>query len=452
MRYSTGLRPILCGFFICVALLLQPTVTGDDGEAVTFTPLEQKRIFQHALPELTPDPSNRYGDLPAAAHLGRYLFFDRRFSRNKQVSCATCHLPQLSFADGRPLGIGLAELERHSQSLWNTAYNRWFFWDGRADSLWSQALKPMEDEREFGADRLQIAHAVYADDALRAAYESLFGAMPPLDRSDRFPQNARPMPAQPQHPLHRAWQTIAPQDRLWVNRVFANLGKAIAAYERRLISRNSPFDRFLQGLRENDPHQQAALTPSAQRGLKLFIGKANCRLCHSGPNFSDGEFHNTGIPPAGGGQPLDPGRYAGIDLVVNDPFNAAGAFSDAPGGDRARQLSLIKRDSEHWGQFKTPGLRNVALTAPYMHQGQFPTLRRVIDFYADLDQAVFAGHHREPFLQPIQLDEGERADLVIFLESLNGENLDPQWLTAPESPGYAEGTANAAESKNPPRN
>ena len=172
MRHPTRLKPNFCGIFLFVALLLSPVFPSGGEETSAFSPLEKKRIFQHALPELTADPSNRYGDLPAAAHLGRYLFFDGRFSQNKQISCAPCPLPQRGFADGRPLGVGLRKLKRHSQSLWNTAYNRWFFWDGRTDSLWAQALKPMEDEREFGGNRLQIVHAVYADQALRAGYES----------------------------------------------------------------------------------------------------------------------------------------------------------------------------------------------------------------------------------------------------------------------------------------
>ena len=229
---------------------------------------------------------------------------------------------------------------------------------------------------------------------------------------------------------------MSEQDREAVNRIFANLGKAIAAYERKLVSRRSPFDRFAEGLATGDVERMnAALSPSAQRGLELFISpRAGCTLCHNGPNFSDGEFHSIGVPPAGGGLPTDPGRYVGVEVLRRDPFNALGSFSDAPDGSTAARTGSIANGPHNWGNFKTPTLRNVARTAPYMHQGQFATLDEVLHYYSTLEGAVQLDHHQEQILKPLQLSEQEREDLRAFLESLTDEGIDPALLEAPDAP------------------
>jgi cytochrome c peroxidase len=213
-----------------------------------------------------------------------------------------------------------------------------------------------------------------------------------------------------------------------INRVFANLGKAIAAFERRIVSRRSPFDRFAEGLRDGDPEKLRALSPPAQRGLRTFVGRGNCRLCHSGPNFTDGEFHSVGVPERA--SYVDYARLRGIHEVVRDPFNGIGPYSD----DRsAGPVRFLPRET-HQGhnQFKTPTLRNVAETAPYMHNGSFPTLEAVVRFYSTREGARFSRHHTESILRPLDLTGREVADLVAFLESLTGEPLDPA-LTRPPS-------------------
>lgn len=420
---------------IIVMAASSAAVAASQDDAARFTSEERRLIAQHVAQPMPSDPTNRFTDDPAAAHLGQYLFYDTRFSSNGEVSCATCHDPAKGFSDGKQVGEGVGTLTRHSQSLWNAAANHWFFWDGRADSLWAQALQPMEHPLEADGSRLAIAHAVHDDPALRQAYERIFGSMPGLDDAARFPAAGRPALSaddESHEPLHRAWASMASEDQAAVNRLFVNLAKAIAAYERRLVSTDSPFDRFARDLQQGVPSSQLSLT--AQRGLKLFIGRANCRLCHAGANFTDGEFHLTGVPPLGGGPLHDAGRYDGARLVQNDPFNAPGPFSDDPDGRASRRVRFLRRSPEQWGQFKTPGLRHVAESPPYMHQGQFESLEAVVRFYSTLEGARSGGHHREAFFQPLNLSEEEVADLVAFLESLTGARLPEHLLRQPVSP------------------
>ncbi len=406
-------------------------------DAITFADEERTRILQHSpLPEPPIDATNRFVNDERAARFGQFIFHDTRFSSNNAVSCATCHDPTKGFGDGRRLPFGIRVIDRHSQSLWNMAYNRWFFWDGRADSLWSQALIPFEHVDEMGGDRTAIAKAIQKDRSLRKAYEANFGRMPSLNDSRRFPARAMPVPASPGDPRDAAWQGMSESDRHAVNEVFANVGKALAAYQVQLVSRDSPFDRFAEGLRDGDASKMNAISDSAKRGLKIFVGRGNCRLCHSGPNFTDGEFHSVGPRVLGGGEPTDAGRFKGIDSLKSSPFNAAGAFSDDPAGPVAQRLGALVNPPENWGQFKTPSLRSVATSAPYMHEGQYLTLDEVIEHYSTLADAGPNGlaHHREKILQPLNLSEQEKADLKAFLESLTGAPLPASLLKKPKSP------------------
>ncbi|MBM3990292.1 MAG: hypothetical protein FJ298_04710 [Planctomycetes bacterium] len=360
------------------------------------------------LAEPRPNPTNRFADDARAARLGQRLFFDARFSANGSVSCASCHAPDLGFADGKSLSTGLGRTTRHSPSLWNVAQQRWLFWDGRADSLWAQAVQPLENPKEMGFDRVSLGHALRGDAELEREYEELFGALPDVTT---WPAHAAP--SEDGSELAAAWQRMDPQAQRAASRVAANFGKALEAYERRLQRGDAPFDRFVAGAAQ-------ALSESARRGWKLFAGRGNCRSCHAGPAFTDGEFHNIGIPPLAGGKADDPARYAGIDLVRADPFNARGEFSDAREDERALELETLERSPQNFGEYRTPSLRNVALTAPYMHQGQLKTLAEVVNFYSTLEGATPIGHHQEQVLQPLKLSASEAADLVAFLESLTG--------------------------------
>lgn len=429
-----------------LALALLVALPGEDTDPPRFDARETRRILAHTgLPGPPPDPTNAVGDDPRAAALGQFLFFDPRLSRDGSVSCATCHDPRRGFSDGVPIGEGLGPGRRHTMTLWNAAYQRWLFWDGRADSLWAQALRPIESENELGSSRVDAARLVHDDPLLRTAYEAIFGSLPDLDDAERFPPGARPVPGEPGHPSARAWNAMRDADREAIDRVFASLGKSIAAYERRLVSPSSPFDRFAARLERGEATSDTDYPAAARRGLRLFAGRGNCRLCHVGPNLSDGEFHDTGVAPRKGGPLRDPARYEGIPAVLADPFNAAGAHSDDPEGPRARELRYLARTSEAWGQFRTPTLRNVARTAPYMHEGQLATLEDVVRFYSTLEGAAPAGHHGEQLLVPLDLTEREIADLVAFLETLTDESVDPALLEAPASPFPASRAPESAQ-------
>lgn len=386
------------------------------------------------LPPPPPDPTNRVADDAAAAILGQFLFFDQRLSRNGSISCSTCHDPARGFSDGLSLPNTLGLGARHTPGILNVAQGRWFFWDGRADSLWSQALGPLENPVEMGFSRLELLHLFAADPDLRTAYNTLFGALPPTQDAQRFPQVARPDPGQPDSAHHLAWIAMAAADRHAVNVFYSNAGKAIAAYERKLHSADAPFDRFVAGVRSGDQEQLAALDDAQRRGLALFMNRGRCTLCHLGPAFSDSEFHNTSAPPLGGGELRDTGRYGGIPLLQSDPFNAAGLYSDERAGTAAQRVQRVLPSSETWGEFKTPTLRDVARRPPYMHQGQFADLAAVIEFYSSLEGAAGRNHHAEQILVPLLLSAQEKAELQAFLESLNGRLPPQNLMRQPASP------------------
>ncbi|MEE2887879.1 MAG: cytochrome-c peroxidase, partial [Planctomycetota bacterium] len=230
-----------------------------------------------------PSPTNRFADNPKAAQFGRQLFFDSRLSSNGQISCATCHDPAKDFTDGRATARGLGETTRNTPTILNAAHGFWAFWDGRADSLWAQALGPIEHPAEMGSSRGALWQLVRTDAALRSRYQEIFAALPSLETAN-LPPHAKPGTP--------GWDALPIGDRHILDSFFANLGKAIAAFERTLQTSDAPFDHFARGLREGRQDLVDALSPAAQRGLKLFLGRGQCTLCHFGPNFSDGEFHN----------------------------------------------------------------------------------------------------------------------------------------------------------------
>ncbi len=368
------------------------------------------------LPERPPpNLTNRVADDPTAAVLGQQFFFDARFSKEGTISCATCHSPFHGFADVEATSLGNGRGTRNTPTLLNVAYNRWQFWDGRAETLWAQALIALEGETEQAGTRLQYAHLIKTH--YEAGYETIFGPLPDLSDRERFPMDGKP--GDP------AFEAMSEADRLAVNTVFANIGKAIEAYERLLISGNAPFDRYVAG-------DTAAITAEAQRGLKIFIGKGVCVLCHGTPFFRDDNFHNLGIPQ--GTLPPDTGRFSGISELLADPFNTASVYSDAPDGAAARRSAFLEPRLEHQGEFKTPTLRNVALTPPYFHTGDFPTLEAVVDFNdAGGRTNAFEGRSTVP-IEPLHLTPAEKAELVAFLKTLTGEPPAAHLLTKPELP------------------
>jgi cytochrome c peroxidase len=278
----------------------------------------------------------------AKVELGRRLFFDARLSRDRAQSCASCHDPEKGFSDGRPRAVGFEgrQLARRSPSVLNAAYNNHQFWDGRASSLEQQAEGPLLAAAEMNMSADLLGARLGAIPEYNRSFQGVFGGSPTLK----------------------------------------NAARAIAAFERTLITPNAPFDAYARGKKD-------ALTFNEKRGLILFIGKAACVQCHNGPTFTDSRFHRLGVQGRTPG-PEDVGRFA------------------VSGHDQDR------------GAFKTPTLRNVCLTAPYMHDGAFKTLEEVVDFY---DRGGDSDPQKSPLIFELGLSQQEKSDLIAFLRSLAGQ-------------------------------
>lgn len=406
---------------LLLAGLLVWTSTPAGEPAAPFTPRERMLLATLSpAPRPAPDSTNRVDGVPAAIALGSALFFDARLSGGGRFSCASCHEPARGWSDGKRVAIGAGTGIRNTPSLWNVAAQRWFFWDGRADSLWSQALKPIERDVEMAGSRLHVAHLLAGDRALRGLYEPLFGALPDLSDARRFPPSGGPQARDEQGQLR--WWAMDGDDRDAVNRIFANVGKALAAFEATLTTGPTPFDRFVAEVSAGVA-QPRAVSASAQRGARLFIGRGNCVLCHAGPLLTNFEFHDTRLPRRAGAPP-DDGRQLAMTSLAEDEFVAPGPYSDDPAGRRAQQLFFLDAEAGSRGHFRTPPLRNVALTAPYGHQGQFATLREVVQHYNRLDDAAEPAdpNHVESLIRPLGLTEDEVDDLLAFLDSLTSDD------------------------------
>lgn len=369
------------------------------------------------LPAPPADPSNAVEGRPEAVALGERLFADARLSKNGRVACASCHDPGRGFQDGLPVGQGVGTGARRTMPIAAAAHGPWLFWDGRKDSLWSQALGPLEDAAEHGANRVQLVRLLQAN--YRGDYERLFGPLPSLQG---VPADAGPLGSAPER---EAWARLSDAQRDAVNRAFANLGKAIAAYERTVSHAESRFDRYVGAVLSGDAQGQQVLTAQEVSGLRLFIGKGQCATCHNGPLLTDHHFHNTGVPQRDASRP-DRGRSAAAARVLDDEFNCLGRYSDAP-ADACQELRFVAADDPGMaGAFKTPGLRNVAERAPYMHAGQFASLEEVVAHYGRSPAATVGhselahagGGHAER--RPIRLSDAQARDLVAFLKTLSG--------------------------------
>jgi cytochrome c peroxidase len=360
-----------------------------------------RSLWIGSLPAVPPDPSNRVADDVRAARFGQQLFFDARLSGNGAVSCATCHQPARRFTDGLPKARAIGTSRRNTPSLVGAAYSPWQYRDGRKDSLWSQALSPLEDPAEQGGNRLRIVELIASDASYRKVYESLFGALPSL------------------------------QDARGINRAFANLGKAIEAYERRLLPGPSRFDEYVAAVLDGNEQLQAATFGNAEiRGLRLFIGAANCTQCHNGPLFTNNEFHNTGILSFPGEVP-DKGRVVGVRELLADPFNCRGDYSDDPQHD-CTELEFVRTGPTLIGAFRTPSLRNTGGTEPYMHKGQLQSLGDVLRHY-NAAPAAMIGHNEA---KPLGLSRRELDDLASFLDTLAAPPATADaWLVPPQGTG-----------------
>jgi cytochrome c peroxidase len=372
--------------------------------AQDFDAAERVKILALSLDRLPPipsDPSNAAINNPTALALGATLFFDTRLSRNGAVACATCHQIAREFQDGIPLGKGVGTMNRRTQPLAGVAWQRHFFWDGRKDSLWSQALAPLEKDVEHGLTRAWVAHFVAKN--FRDRYERVFGPIPDLAG---IPVDAGPFGGEK---AQVAWESLSAEQQGAVNRVFVNVGKMIGAFERSIAHEETRFDRFARALEAGAADDATRLTEQELDGLRLFVGKAGCATCHTGPRFTDDAFHNTGVQ-AGQGLPPDRGLAQGADEAAKDEFACGKGFDDAPVACAALPYKKPAK-----GAFKTPSLRGVASRAPYMHAGQIATLEHVLAHYRAAPNGAFG----QSEVKPLQITDAEAAALIAFLKTLD---------------------------------
>jgi cytochrome c peroxidase len=348
-----------------------------------FTAAERAAILRHGPwpPPPARDAGNALSGRPAAQQLGRALFFEPLLSPGGRVACASCHLPTQALADGRARSVGLAELDRNAPSLWNAGHERWMGWDGAADSLWSQSIRPLLDAREMGASAGHVQRTITGDARLACRFERATGR-----RADALPAEA----------------------------VLVDSAKAIGAWLATLVSPRTPFDDFRDALERGDRRAAARYPLAAQRGLRLFVGRGNCALCHAGPRFSNGEFGDTGLSFFTRPGQVDPGRHGGIEALRASPYHLLSRWADVGDATKTRQVQLQPRN---FGEFKVPPLRHVAQTAPYMHDGQIATLAGVIEHYSTLNEERLHADG-ERILRPLLLSDGEKADLEAFLRTL----------------------------------
>ena len=373
-----------------VACALLPRLGHADDEASVrpvFTDREIRIILTHG-PWMSPvgkDPSNRVSGNREAIELGTRLFFDQRVSGTGTVSCSSCHVPERHWSDNRPRGVGLAEVDRNTPTVANLHGQRWSGWSGAADSLWSQGLRAIVDPRELAATPRHVADLVRKDSDLSCRYQQAFGAAP---------------------------ASIADEA------LFVDVGKTVAAFLETLTSGGTPFDRFREALARGQAPSTTGYSDSAQRGLKIFIGKGGCTSCHSGPNFTSGEFFGTGLSRfAPRGLP-DPGRPDGIRQVLESRFNLLGPYNDDPTGASAERTRRAVAERASPGEFKVPSLRNLMLTAPYGRDGSIDTLAEVVRHYSDIDPLRLASRDWRT-VERLNLTPREQTDLVVFLESLS---------------------------------
>lgn len=405
----SGALALLLG--ISAVVFLTDSPTWSPGEVALL-----RSLSLDALGPLPPDPSNHVADNPDAIALGERLFFDTRFSANGAVSCASCHMPERYFTDGRPFGVGVGVIPLNTMTLIGAAYSPWFTWDGKADSQWAQALLPLENAVEHGGNRTLYAHLVAEHYA--AEYEALFGPLPNLSH---LPRNAGPV----EDPVAAAaWEAMTPEDQDAINRIFANMGKALAAFQRTLLPKPARFDRYVAFLNDDGRSSQPGILSEEEiAGLRLFIGKGQCINCHNGPRFTNDAFHNTGVPAAPG-YPVHRGRIDGVARVQSDLFNCLGPYSDAAPEECTALRFIVTEGDTLPGGMKTPTLRNVAETAPYMHTGQFATLADVIEHYNAGGGLALIGHNE--LHQPLYLTVTEAKQLEAFLRTLTEEPTSPE--------------------------
>lgn len=371
-----------------------------------------------ALGPMPGDPSNRVSRDPGAVALGRALFFDPGLSRTGRIACASCHEPERFFTDGLAKAMGLEQSGRNAPTLVGSGYGKWFTWDGRRDSMWAQAVTPIESLGEMGSTRLEAVRYVLSHAEHGPAYEALFGAAPAALRDAGLPGRAGPFA---DAAAKAAWAALKPETQTAISAAYANIGKTMDAFQRELSPTPSRFDRYARALVGGGAAAaDKILTADERAGLRLFVddSRTQCLRCHNGPLFTNFGFHNadTGsvTPPN-----YDLGRSIGVQAARVDPFNCLGPFSDAPptGCKELRFADTVHTGGRKRGAFKVPTLRNVGATGPYMHDGRFTTLLQVLAHYREPTPPETSRHE----LARTRLTDAEAGQIIAFLNTLTSD-------------------------------
>jgi cytochrome c peroxidase len=305
--------------------------------------------------------------------LGKILFFDKRLSADDTISCATCHDQEKGFADGRVIAVGIKERKgtRNSPTVLNAAFFDTQFWDGRVITLEEQAKQPIINPNEMGMPSHDaLVEKISNISEYKTAFQAVFGT-----------------------------------EKITID----HIARAIASFERTLISFHAPFDRFIAG-------EKDAISASAQRGWKLFQGKARCVTCHefnrSYPFFTNNKFHNVGVAMKG----------KDFEFLARKAASSGADPSALVQEEASAELGryLVTKEPKDIGAFKTSGLRNIALTAPFMHDGSESTLESVVEFY---NKGGVPNPNLDGGIRPLNLSEDEKKDLVEFMKSLTSDDL-----------------------------
>ena len=386
----SALVPLL---LLLIAAMVMDFRTAHAEDLPTFTADEIARVATLGPwpPEFKPDPANRVSGKPPAIELGRRMFSDARMSPVGYIGCVTCHQPDRAFTDLRARAHGLADLPRNTPTLANLRLQRWYGWAGASDSLWMASIRPMLDARELDSSPAFVKRVFERDPELAACYRKVFGEAPRATR-----------------------------------RTVVNVGKALAAFEETMVTARTPFDEFRNTLLALKATQATSYPASARRGLKIFIGAGGCIECHAGPNFSDGGFHRI----VAGNIDNDEGRFEAVRIRNASAFNLHSQYNDDRSrGDAhsrsrgdVRSISRLASSPALLGQFRTPSLRNVAVTAPYMHDGRTDRLRDAIA-------------HPLPSAPRSVLSVSQTVDLDAFLQTLTDRHGERRpWPPTPVSP------------------
>ena len=318
--------------------------------------------------------------------LGKMLYFDPRLAGDSSIACAKCHDPEKGFSNGVQMSDAYPGTKhwRHVPTVLNAAYGSAQFWDGRADTLEAQALGPIQAPIEMNQNLTHLVEKLSNIPEYKQRFKKVFN-------SDVTTEN---------------------------------LAKAIAAFERTIVSKPGRVDKYLTG-------DKKALTEAEVRGMTLFTGKANCIACHHGPALTDSEFHTTGVPE------IDALKSESDRVATRHFFATDQKFPNPRSVNYDYGRELITKSASDKGKFKVPSLRELKYTAPYMHNGAFETLDEVVEFYSkgggDLP-------NKDPLLKPLKLTEAESADLVSFLEALSSDEQPGKGIKKPELPKKADGS------------